>query len=98
MSQPHFRAPIGPPPPDPAKQKLFSMLGFYGIIYLVLLFLVVVGYPLAQQYAKPLARFIFPINENNSWVKNILVMSAMYWGMVGFFIAINFKQLTNKDD
>lgn len=98
MSQPHFRAPIGPPPPDPEKSKLFSMLGFYGIIYLVLLLLVVVGYPLAQQYAKPLARFIFPINENNSWVKNILVMSAMYWGMVGVFIAINFKKLTHKDD
>jgi hypothetical protein len=74
------------------------MLGFYGIIYLVLLLLVVVGYPLAQQYAKPLARFIFPINENNSWVKNILVMSAMYWGMVVVFIAINFKKLTHKDD
>lgn len=63
----------------------WSDFGYYGLIYGVLLVLIVLGYPWAQQYAKPLAALIFPINEANSLVKNIVVMSAMYWGMIGVY-------------
>ncbi|MBX2861285.1 MAG: hypothetical protein KTR14_08615 [Vampirovibrio sp.] len=66
--------------------KLWQAIGFYGFIYLILMIIMVGGYGFAQQYAKPIAALIFPINEGNSLLKNVLVVSAMYWGMCGFFI------------
>lgn len=74
------------------KPSIWVQLGFYGVFYLVFLIIIVVGYPLAQQYAKPIARFIFPINESNSLMKNIFVMTGMYWGMVGIVTFLNRKK------
>jgi hypothetical protein len=71
------------------KPNIWTMLGYYGVIYLFFALITGIGYPLAQQYAKPIAKFIFPINESNSWLKTMVVMSGMYWGTVGVFILIN---------
>ena len=60
----------------------WKFLGFYGMIYLIFMLFMVVTYPLAQEYAKPFAALIFPIAGNNSLLKNIIVDTLMYWGMV----------------
>ncbi len=64
------------------------LLGFYAMIYLFFLLLIVIGYPLASKYATPLAALIFPIAGGNSLLKNIIVDSLMYWGMVLFYTLV----------
>ncbi|HEY9745927.1 MAG TPA: hypothetical protein V6C99_06900 [Oculatellaceae cyanobacterium] len=56
--------------------------GFYLVIYLLIMLVVGVGYPFAQRYAQPIVAIIFPINPDTSLFKNMVVISAMYWGMV----------------
>lgn len=63
----------------------WHFIGYYGVIYLFILLVMLVTYPLAQTYAKPIASLIFPIAGNNSLLKNLLVTSLMYWGMVCFY-------------
>jgi hypothetical protein len=63
----------------------WSFLAYYMIIYLIFLIVIVVGYPLAQEYAKPIAAMVFPIAGGNSLLKNIVVDTLMYWGMVLFY-------------
>ena len=86
MSQPHFNAPQ--PTPPGKNDWLLRALVFYVCIYAVLIILVALGY-LVSPYVKPLAQFIFPINQHNSIGKTFLVGTGMYWGMVGIFILIN---------
>ena len=74
------------------RPSLLQYLSYFGLIYLVFLVLIVFGYPFAQQYAKPIAALIFPINEDNSLMKNILVMSGMYWGMIGIYLVMMRKK------
>lgn len=74
------------------KPALATVLGYYGIFYLIFLVLIIIGYGPAQQYAKPIAKFIFPINENNSWLKTVIVMSGMYWSFVGVSIFLNSRK------
>ncbi len=66
--------------------NLWGRLAYFAVFYLIFLVIVVIGYPLGQQYAKPIAALIFPINENNSLMKNVIVMSGMYWGMIGVYL------------
>lgn len=66
----------------------WQFLAYYGLIYLIFLVVIVVGYPLAQEYAKPIAALIFPIAGNNSLIKNVLVSSGMFWGMVLFYTIV----------
>lgn len=61
---------------------IWGQLGYYGLIYLLLIAVTVIGYPLAQTYAKPLVAFIFPISPN-SLPKSVLVITGMYWATVG---------------
>lgn len=63
----------------------WRFLAYYGVIYLVFVGVILVGYPLAQQYATPVASLIFPIAGGNSLVKNLLVDTLMYWAMVLFY-------------
>jgi hypothetical protein len=71
------------------KSPLFwRLFTFYMVFYLIFVILVIVGYPLAQQYAKPLASLIFPINGNNPMLKNVIVLTGMYWGMIGIYYMI----------
>jgi H+/gluconate symporter-like permease len=74
------------------ERNIWTYLGYFGCIYLIILLFIVIGYPLAQRYALPVASFIFPINEGNSLLKTVLVMSGMYWGMVGFYMLLNRKR------
>lgn len=60
----------------------WRFLAYYGVLYLIFMVIIIVGYPLAQQYATPLASLIFPIAGGNSLFKNIIVDTGMYWGMV----------------
>ena len=55
-------------------KSIWTLVGYYGIIYVILVAIIVVGYPFAQQYAKPIAALIFPIAGNNSLPKNILLV------------------------
>ena len=64
------------------QKSIWAYLGFCGVFYLIFLVVMVVGYPLADTYAKPIAALIFPIAGNNSLMKNLLVMTVMYWAMV----------------
>jgi hypothetical protein len=69
-------------------------LGYNSIIYLIFMLVLVVGYPLASIYAKPIASLIFPIAGNNSLMKNLIVDSLMYWGMVfGYTLLIQRQSL-----
>lgn len=70
------------------KRNFWTYLGYYGFIYILFVGLTVVGYPLAQTYAKPIAALIFPINEDGGLLRVVIVMSAMYWGMVGFYMGV----------
>jgi hypothetical protein len=66
----------------------WRFIGYYGIIYLFVMLVMLIGYPLAQTYAKPIASLIFPIAGNNSLIKNLLVTTGMYWGMVCFYTIV----------
>lgn len=74
------------------RPSIWKYLAYFGLIYLFFLVLVIFGYPLAQQYAKPIAALIFPINEANSLMKNIWVMTGMYWGMITLYLVIMRKK------
>jgi hypothetical protein len=63
----------------------WHFLGYYGILYLAFMLFLLIAYPLAQEYAKPIASLIFPIAGGNSLLKNIIVDTVMYWGMVLFY-------------
>jgi hypothetical protein len=63
----------------------WTFLTYYGIIWLIFMLIVGIGYPLAESYAKPIAALIFPIAGSNSVIKNLLVTTGMYWGMVAFY-------------
>ena len=63
----------------------YRFLGYYGIIYLIIMIILAVTYPLAQTYATPIASLIFPIADNNSLVKNLVVTTLMYWGGLCFY-------------
>lgn len=91
-----MQQPPAPQQPPPQPPSLWTALAYYGIFYLLMLIVVLVGYPLAQQYALPVAKLIFPINQKNSLLYNLLVMTGMYWGMVGFFMVVNKKKSKPK--
>ena len=62
--------------------NVWALVGYFFVIYLIFLAVVVVGYPLAQKFALPITSLIVPTNENNSMMKNVLVTTGMYWSMV----------------
>lgn len=66
----------------------WRFIGYYGVIYLVILVVTVVSYPLAQEFAKPIASLVFPIAEGNSLFKNVLVTTGMYWGALLFYTIV----------
>ncbi len=68
------------------RRSVWHYIGYFGFIYLLIMGVLWLGYPTAQQYAKPFAALIFPINENNSIGKTLLVTSGMYWLMVGGYL------------
>jgi hypothetical protein len=74
------------------KPNLANMLGFLLLFYLLFLGAIVVLYPLAQQYAKPIASVIFPIAPNTSLLKNVIVMSGMDWGMALLYLLATWKR------
>lgn len=65
------------------RPTIWFFLGYYGLIYLFIMALITVGYPLAQEYARPIAMLIFPEYTNASLLKALVVVTMMYWAMVG---------------
>lgn len=63
----------------------WTFLAYYGVLWLIFVAIIAIGYPLADTYAKPIAGLIFPIAGHNSLVKNLLVTTGMFWGMVLFY-------------
>jgi hypothetical protein len=85
-----FPSPQKPEPPSvsPASQtvpNVWGLVGYFLVIYLIFLVVVVVGYPLAQQFALPITSLLVPPNPYNSVLKNVLVTTGMYWGMVAVY-------------
>jgi hypothetical protein len=74
------------------EQNIWTYIGYYGAIYVIFMVILVLGYSFAQEYLRPVAAIIFPINEDNSLMKNLIVMTGMYWGIVGFYIFVNRKK------
>jgi tellurite resistance protein TehA-like permease len=69
-------------------------LGYYGLLYLIFMLILVVGYPLAKTYAEPIAAMIFPIAGHNSLLKNLIVDTLMYWSMVlGYTLLVQRSRL-----
>ena len=71
-----------------SRPSIAAQLGYYGVIYLFFLLVVVIGYGPAQEYMKPITNLIFPEYSGNSMVKTVIVMSLMYWGAIGVTIAV----------
>jgi hypothetical protein len=80
------------PTPAPEKDGIFVQIGYYGVFYLAMLVVEIIGYPFSQQYIRPIMSFIFPINLGNSLLKSLLVMTGMYWSMVTFLIVMKRRQ------
>ena len=66
----------------------YRFIGYYGVIYIVFMLLMLVSWPITQTYIKPIASLIFPIAQNNSLVKSLLVDTGMFWGMVLFYTLV----------
>ena len=66
----------------------WTFLAYYGSLWVIFMLIVGLGYPMAQTYAKPIAALIFPIAGGNSLMKNLLVTTGMYWGMVLFYALV----------
>lgn len=65
----------------------WRFLGYYGILYLIIMIVVVASYPL-QSYTKPIASLIFPIAENGSLLKSVIVTTLMYWSAILFYTLV----------
>lgn len=63
----------------------WTFVAYYGVLWLIFMAIIVIGFPLANIYAKPIAALVFPIAGHNSLVKNMLVTTGMFWGMVLFY-------------
>lgn len=58
---------------------IWYFLGYYGVLYLVVIVISVVLYPVSQLYLKPLMAIIFPIASDNSFLKSLLITTIFYW-------------------
>lgn len=65
-----------------------TQLGFYGVFYLIFLLITVVTYGPAQEYLRPVTNLIFPAYEHNSLLKSVIVLTGMYWGVIGLTMFI----------
>lgn len=80
---------VSPPPalsPQPA--PLATQLTFYAVYYVAFLVLMTGAFLLFREYLKPLVALVFPINENTSLLKNIVVLTVMYWGIIGIKLTL----------
>ena len=66
-----------------SRPGIATQLGFYGVLYLLFVLVVVVGYGPAQEYARPLTSVLFPAYAGNSMVKTLVITTLFYWGAVG---------------
>ncbi|MEM0951674.1 MAG: hypothetical protein AAGI66_05970 [Cyanobacteria bacterium P01_H01_bin.74] len=66
----------------------FYFMGYYGILYLVVLACNILFFPISEQFIRPIAAFIFPIAGSNSLLKTLLITSGFYWGGVLFNIYV----------
>ncbi len=66
--------------------SFWTFLAYYGIIYLVFMAVILAGYTFGKDFFTPVAALIFPIAGGNSLLKNFLVSTGMYWGMVLFYV------------
>lgn len=63
----------------------WRFLGYYGVIYLFVMVVIVFSYVFLQDFTRPIASLIFPIADDNSLLKNVIVTTLMYWGVLLFF-------------
>ena len=82
MNNPQFQQPQSEPPTQPPDR--WAQFAYYFVIYIVLVGIVLIIYPRASKYTLPITSLIFPINESGSLMKNILVLSGMYWAGIFF--------------
>jgi hypothetical protein len=66
----------------------YRFIGYYGVIYIFFMILMVITWPITQAYIKPIASLVFPIAAHNSLFKSLLVDTGMFWGMVLFYTLV----------
>jgi len=75
------------------QQNIWSFIGYFSFIYLLLMLFILIGYPLAKEFATPWVSMIFPLDPSNSLLKNIIVVTSMYWGVVLLYLVAQWKKL-----
>ena len=68
-----------------SRPNLPTQFGYYGVIYLILVLITVIGYGPAQEFAKPITNLIFPEYTEGSILKTIIVVTLFYWVAVCAF-------------
>ena len=63
----------------------WRFLGYYGVIYLFVLLVIVISYVFLKDFTEPIASLVFPIASGNSLLKNVIVTTLMYWGVLLFY-------------
>lgn len=63
----------------------WRFLGYYGVIYLFVMVVIVFSYVFLKDFTRPIASLIFPIAGDNSLLKNVIVTTLMYWGVLFFY-------------
>jgi hypothetical protein len=58
---------------------IWYFLGYYGVLYLVIIIVSIVLYPVSQLYIKPVVAIVFPIAAGNSLIKSLVVTTVFYW-------------------
>lgn len=66
--------------------SFWTFLAYYGIIYLIFMAVILGGYVFGKDVFTPVAALVFPIAGGNSLLKNFLVSTGMYWGMVLIYV------------
>jgi len=67
----------------------YYFIGYYSVFYLFFVLICLISFiPAVRQFVVPIAGLVFPIAQNNSPLKFILIMTPMYWGIVVFYTVV----------
>lgn len=70
------------------EMSFWTFISFYGLLYLIFIGVILGGYFFGRDVFTPVAALIFPIAGGNSLLKNFLVSTGMYWGMVLLYVLV----------
>jgi len=77
------------------RPNTLQFLSFCAVIYIVMLVITLVGYPLGQTFLKPMLANIMPVSEHTSVTKALICLTVLYWGMViGYWAMIQNRKVS----